>query len=127
MNFALILILHIGDCFTTSVDVLETNHVYTRKGDHCFTQVIAWDYFQEDGELHRVGWRIVRFRYDWPIKASGQWMVLGERGFVVSKRHMERHLMFDIEAEDKKAFWGESAPNVFESIEVESYWVRVLK
>jgi hypothetical protein len=123
----LLLILHIGDCSTQTVDMLETNHVYSSKGDHCFTQVIAWNYFQEDGKLHRVGWRIVRFRYDWPIKSGGQWMVLGNRGFVVSKRHMERHLMFDIEAEDKKEFWGESAPNVFESIEVESYRVRVMK
>ena len=101
---AWMLLLGVGSPFTEAVDVLETNHVYTKNG-YCFTQVIAWRYMADDGRLHNIGWRMVRFACDGVHKGSGQYFVRHERGFVTAPRHIERWLNFDIEREDSTQFW----------------------
>lgn len=110
---AWMLLLHIGNPFQESVDVLEANHVYSKRGEYVFTQVIAWNYDAADGRLHTVGWRLTRFPYDRVHKGPGVWFARHERGFVTSKRHIERWLDFDIESQDRKEFWKGEAPNVF--------------
>jgi hypothetical protein len=110
----LLLILHIGDCFTQTVDMLETNHVYSAKGDHCFTQVIAWMVDPVDGRMHNVGWRFVRHRYEWPMRNGKLWYLRIEHGVVTSTHHIVRHLNFDIERENSQSHWKGVGPNVFQ-------------
>lgn len=110
---AWMLLLHIGNPFQEAVDVLETNHVYDKRGEHCFTQVIAWQYDAADGRLHSTGWRFVRFHCDRVHKVPGGYFVKHERGFVTAPRHIERRLNFDIEREDSQTFWKNEGPNVF--------------
>lgn len=47
------------------VDMIEYNHVYNSKGDHCFTQVILWVEYPAEGqktEFRALDWIMVEWK-----------------------------------------------------------------
>jgi len=100
------------------VDCIEVNHVYDKKGDLMFSQVVLWKIEASDGKLHNWGWKIVKRWPEYPGKTNDDvWFVLhhNERGSITitSFCYRERSTQHDVEREDTKLFWGGNAPNLF--------------
>ncbi len=104
-------------------DLIETNHVFDRKGEFMFSQVIVWQCMDADnGRLHNIGWKIVRTNWDLPIRiGKNRFQVVhyesGRKLEIYSNCFRMRMTDLDMEREDTREFWKGSAPNCF-------YWDR---
>lgn len=111
---AWMLLLHIGQPNTLTVNTIELNHVYDKRCELIYTQVILWDIDASDGKLHNVGWRFVRRCQDMPVRCGKRWMLHADGKTIYAVHFRETWTHFDRERQDSQAFWENEAPNLFE-------------
>jgi hypothetical protein len=99
----------IGDVIT--VPLLELNHVYDRRGDHTFSQLILWR--EIEGGWHNVGWTFVKHWSEYPTKHGDVWRVRIGKRVVIARHYRVSHTNEDPERVDSSKFWGGGGPNEF--------------
>lgn len=108
------MVLGIGDKNSSTVDILETNHVYDKNGLYVFTQVIAWKIMPDDGKPHNLGWKVIKEPFEFPCKSAALWYIIVDNKKIYAKMHIQRWLNFDIERQDTDSYWHNQRPNIFE-------------
>lgn len=95
-------------------DMIELNHKLDEYGNHCFTQVIIWNWKPEVCRHHVDAWWMVdRSKlHTLPTRTANGWIIYrfdgnGKRSSMSAKIYRETTTVNDPEADDKK-HWHET-------------------
>ena len=95
------------------VDLIEWNHIYDRRGNRVFSQVVLWDFDASDGRPHNVGWFI---GHEAPRREGRMVRVNVWNGRKIlrfrSTMYRETRSMEDPERADSRDWWRGENPNL---------------
>jgi hypothetical protein len=94
------------------VDCVEVNHFHSIQGEPAFTQLILWDWDQEDSAYHVRSWKMIEANEPMPMKQDGRWFVryhdrTDHLDRVVVCRHGKESWTQNDPERDDKAAWPE--------------------
>lgn len=56
------------------VDCVEVNHFHDINGHQCYTQLIAWEWNEEESTHHVCSWKIIEANETLPTKQNSKWI-----------------------------------------------------
>ena len=110
LSVALLFGIGSASCSET-VDLIERNGFFDRKGKLCFEQVIFWEFTRTSGRTEVRSWRIVcdnDLHNRRPVKSEAtglwvsEWTEQGKRYRIVSRQYRESVSQIDPEVIDRK-------------------------
>lgn len=77
MVILLLLIGHVGTLKHTPVDMMEVSHVYREDGEHCYTQLILWEWSPDYRRFNVMRWKLLDEPNEYPKKRGATYYVPG--------------------------------------------------